>query len=200
MATKESKTAPPGITSRAATEQWFPTGSRYTFSIAKGARQLAAAICLEREDERIEVMLGSSDDFKVGFYAAAVADLDLTLNLDDPFQNLQAQFRPGEANRNIDLENHNVDVWMGENQTVINRTDKYYMVDIELKPKPKEPTKWDRLGDRIEDKLEDFLGPDFGESFHETPRPSAPLDELAAGKPAKKSIRNRVSARKRGPK
>ncbi|KAI1753882.1 HET-domain-containing protein [Xylaria castorea] len=108
-----------GTNSKPSTER--PT----TFHMSRGADQLSVAIIFDREDgERIVVLVGSLQNFQVGF---DVRELDV---LADPqeirFEDMQRLYKPSSPGR-TELEYHNIQV------TAITRVkppSKYYLIDI----------------------------------------------------------------------
>ena len=92
-----------------------------TFKIQKRARQLAGAILFERHDgESLVVLLGSMEDFTVGFDAVALSSV---VNFDI----LQEAFKPRPPNTNMCLKDHQVRI---STEQQAHEGVKYYVVDI----------------------------------------------------------------------
>lgn len=135
---EKEKPEPPRLaTSRISPQQTFLLPRPSTFSIARGAHQLTVAIILQHvpDGELLVVMLGSSIDFRVGYYAATVSDLKVDTS--NPFESFSLHFQSTEpySYSVIELKNHNVRVKM---DSVISGAEKYYMVDVEVVAKVKE--------------------------------------------------------------
>ncbi|KAI0485433.1 HET-domain-containing protein [Xylaria cf. heliscus] len=120
---KEKTITPLSTTVR--TDPQLLSGHPITFPMSRGADQLSVAIIFERVDkERIVVLLGSLQNFQVGFGAR---ELDVEA---DPrnmsFKDLQRRYKPSTPG-SIKLEYHNVRV------SAIARAkppSKYYIIDI----------------------------------------------------------------------
>ena len=180
---EKSKAAPPRLkTSRNSTPQkLLPSPS--TFGIARGAHQLTLAMILEHvpDSERLVVMLGSSIDFRVGYDAAALSELDI--DSQNQFDSFQSYFQAREPDScgEIVLQNHTVKVKINN---LVFRASKYYMVDVEMVAKIKEPGLLDILGDLV-----------LGEEVASGQDKKEVGNRIAK---AKKTIWGRISTRTRG--
>ncbi|RCI10713.1 hypothetical protein L249_5156 [Ophiocordyceps polyrhachis-furcata BCC 54312] len=132
----ERKDPPPIISSsKAVVREWIPAPQLVAFRDPKSAGQLAGALIFSRNDdgERLLVMLGSIDKLGIGFHAKElpVTDPDdfnkesSDLELDD----LQDEYRPTPAGRDIQLKYHRVSVHI--ETVIVNRT-KFLMTDVSV--------------------------------------------------------------------
>ncbi|TVY93769.1 Vegetative incompatibility protein HET-E-1 [Lachnellula willkommii] len=132
------KPAPPRLT----TSRFFTShallSSRSTFGIARGANQLTLVVIIEHvpDGERLAVMLGSSMDFRVGYSAATLSELDI--DFQNQFESFYSHFqaRNPDSGGGIELQNHLVRVKI---DSLIFGSNKYYMVDMEVTANVKEP-------------------------------------------------------------
>ena len=107
---------------RVLTSQRWPLALElHTFKISREPRQLAGVVLLERDDgERLAILLGSKEEFGVGFGVASISDIT-------DYGQLQRSFSPQEAGTNMVLRHHQVRVSVDPQ---IHHGAKYYMVDI----------------------------------------------------------------------
>ena len=133
------------------------------------------------DGEKIVIMLGSSIDFRVGYNAADFSHL--RIGSQNQFKNLYSCFeaRDPYSGGGIELQNHHVRVKI---DSLIYRASKYYMVDVEVVAKVKEPGLLDLLEDLV---LEDGVA-------------GGQTKEAAGSKmaEAKRSIWGKISTRTRG--
>ncbi|KAI0556215.1 HET-domain-containing protein [Xylaria curta] len=106
-----------------------PTEHPITFAMSRGADQLSVAIVFDREDgERIVVLVGSLQNFKVGFDARELDALQKPQEM--KFEDMQLLYQPSSPGR-AELEYHDIQV------TAITRVSlkppsKYYIIDIRI--------------------------------------------------------------------
>ena len=133
------------------------------------------------DSERLVVMLGSSIDFRVGYDAAALSELDI--DSQNQFDSFQSYFQAREPDScgEIVLQNHTVKVKINN---LVFRASKYYMVDVEMVAKIKEPGLLDILGDLV-----------LGEEVASGQDKKEVGNRIAK---AKKTIWGRISTRTRG--
>ncbi|TVY55124.1 Vegetative incompatibility protein HET-E-1 [Lachnellula cervina] len=176
------KPAPPRLTTSRVFTSHTLLSSRSTFGIARGANQLTLAMIIEHipDGEWLAVMLGSSMDFRVGYSAATLSELDIDSK--NRFKSFYSYFqaRNPDSGGGIELQNHHVRVKI---DSLISRSSKYYMVDVEVTANVKEPG--------LLDILEDFVFEDkaAGGKFEE-----ARGNKMAQ---VKKSIWGKISTRTR---
>ncbi|KAF4550385.1 putative heterokaryon incompatibility protein [Elsinoe fawcettii] len=142
-----SRSHPPAImSSQTTTRRWIP-GPK-TYGIARGARQLAVAVLFRYEKEMVAVLLGSAGDFQVGFSAVEAPGEEVTDERigQGLLADLKGRYAPLEMGSGAETEGHDVKVKVDE---VVAGGSKYYMVDIEITPKPREPDLLDLLGDLV---------------------------------------------------
>lgn len=144
---EKSKTGPPRLTTSRAIIQGrlLPTPS--TFSIAKGANQLAVAIVFKHiiSNDQVVVMLGSSGDFRVGHGAAIGSYMQ---GVDMTYETLSSVYRAADAGLDgnysgfhkatiltipgltkLSFYEHEVRIKM---DSVVSGASKYFMVDLEI--------------------------------------------------------------------
>ncbi|KAI0859303.1 HET-domain-containing protein [Xylaria cubensis] len=105
------------------------TGDRITFPMSRGADQLSVAVIFDREDgERIVVLIGSLQNFKVGF---DVRELDAQQNPQKiEFEEMQRLYKPSSPGR-AQLEYHDIEV-TATTRVRLKPPSKYYIIDIRI--------------------------------------------------------------------
>lgn len=104
---------------------WVPKGLPLAFPVAKGVTQLSAALLFRCIDgEKVIVMLGSTNDFGIGFAVAAMPQ-HTRLSIDSDF----LQFDPHPLGSYQVVQDHRVRV---DAYPYIESGVKYYMVDVML--------------------------------------------------------------------
>lgn len=121
------------MSSRGTARHWIPAPHHMAFRDLKGMGQLSGAVVFERpsDKERLLVMLGSVEGLKVGFHA-----MDLPVQYPNgpeagslKFDELQKQFQPVPAGRDVETKYHRVGITV--DVVVVNAT-KFLMIDMHV--------------------------------------------------------------------
>ncbi|TRX92858.1 hypothetical protein FHL15_006264 [Xylaria flabelliformis] len=107
----------------------LPTTGAITFPMSREADQLSVAVVFDREDgERIVVLIGSLQHFKVGF---DVRELDALQNPQEiKFEEMQRLYKPSSPGR-AQLEYHDIQV-TATTRVRLKPPSKYYIIDIKI--------------------------------------------------------------------
>ncbi|CAM1506123.1 Fc.00g057640.m01.CDS01 [Cosmosporella sp. VM-42] len=163
LSPEETETPPKAVLSSRGphAREWLDGRMPLAFKYRKGIGQLSGAILFSRldDDERVMVLIGSMDGFKVGFqaieleagqYPARFPRLGAVIAGEQrnmPFDVLQTMFKPGPVGRDVELEHNRVRVDIestvrvdtkttvrAEGETSIAKGAKYLLVDILMEP------------------------------------------------------------------